>query len=624
MSGRGTFTRTLAIVCICAVPARAQTSLALTDSLSSRIDSLVDGVRSRNAVAGAVVTIVEGGRVAHLRGYGTANRGDSRAVDPERTTFGLSSISKVFTAIAVLRLVEHGQLSLDDAVYRHVPLGPLTTAPGRRVLVGHLLTHVGGFDERTIGISARTPADIVPLRDYLTTELPPVVREPGRTASYSNHGFALAGLIVERVAGEPFADHLRRHVLEPLGMRSSGFEQPLPAGLEGARAIPYRPGRPDPVPRIYFNDPPAAALYSTGGDMARFMTTFLTDSSSLAPVLRSTAPMRERRFTHHPALNGLTYGFRERQDAGVRGLQQGGDWDDYTSDLILAPTLRRGVFVAMSGDGASALADSIWRHLLARPAGVRDSVEVKASESRADNAVAPDARDPTGTYRLNRHSRGTLARMGVLTGAIGETAVTRRDGRLFLGQQELLPAGPALYRRAEGSDVAFRFDANGRASHLFTGGVPYVAYERVQWYERRTLHLALLGITSAILVGTLWRAAVRWPLSPLGVDRTLTTWRWAMTAAAAGAMWLVLGLGAVLLVVALNDFQYGTPLAVRAVLTGGLVCAAGAAAALVAGFVAAFRPREPLAQRLGRLGLAIAAGVFAALVYYWRLLPLFA
>ena len=623
MRGHGTFAGTLAIVCICTVPARAQTSSALTDSLRTRVDSLVNAVRSRNAVTGAVVTIVEGGRVAHLRGYGTATRDDSRAVDPERTTFGLSSVSKVFTAIAVLRLAELGQLSLDDAVYRHVPLGPLTTVRGRRVQVGHLLTHAGGFDERTIGIAARTPADIVPLSDYLAAELPPVVREPGQTASYSNHGFALAGLLIERVAGEPFAGHLRRHVLEPLGMRSSGFEQPLPAELEEARAIPYRPGRPEPVPRIYFNDPPAAALYSTGGDMARFMTAFLADSSSLAPVLRSTAPMRERKFTHHPALNGLTYGFRERRDAGVRGLQQGGDWDDYTSDLILAPTLRRGVFVAMSGDGASALADSIWQHLLARAPGIRANDEAKSGESRASDAVAFGVRDPTGTYRLNRYSRGTLARMGVLSGAIGETAVTRRDGRLFLGQQELLPAGPALYRRAEGSDVAFRVDGNGRATHLFTGGVPYVAYERVRWYERRMLHLALLGITFAILVGTLWLAAVRWPLSP-PVDSVSTTWRWAMTAAAAGGTWLVVGLVAVLLVVSLNEFQYGTPLAVRVVLVGGLVCVAGAAVALGAGVAGALRLRDPLRQRLGRLALSIVAGVFAALVYYWRLLPPFA
>jgi CubicO group peptidase (beta-lactamase class C family) len=616
---------TLALPFLCATTTRAQSPPMIADSLRSRIDTLVDGVRSRNAVAGAVVAVVEDGRVAHLRGYGMVNRDESRAVDPELTTFGLSSISKVFTAIAVLRLVEQGQLSLDDAVHRHVPLEPLETAWGRRVQVGHLLTHAGGFDERTIGIAARTPADIVPLGEYLARDLPPIVREPGQTASYSNHGFALAGLLVEHVAGEPFARHLRRHVLEPLGMRSSGFEQPLPAELERARALPYRHGRPELVPRIFFNDPPAAALYSTGGDMARFMAAFLGDSSSsLGTVLRSTAPMRERQLMHHPALNGLTYGFRERRDAGVRGLQQGGDWDDYTSDLILAPTPRRGVFVAMSGDGASALADSIWRLLLAQPTVARDGVEMKSGEMLADSDVASDSRDPAGTYRLNRHSRHTLARMGVLTGAIGEASVTRRGGRWLLGDSELTPAGPALYHRAGGSDVAFRFDADGRATHLFTGGAPYVAYERVRWYERRGLHLALLGMTFAILVGTLWRAAVKWPLSPPGTDRTLVVWRWAMTAAAAGGTWLVVGLGAVLLAVSLNDFQYGTPLALRVVLAGGFVCGAGAAVAVVTGIVAALRPRDDLRQRLGRLGLSLAAGVFAALVYYWRLLPPYA
>jgi hypothetical protein len=282
------------------------------------------------------------------------------------------------------------------------------------------------------------------------------------------------------------------------------------------------------------------------------------------------------------------------------------------------------VFVAMSGEGASAVADSIWRLLLAQPTVARDGVEMKSREVLADSDVASDSRNPAGTYRLNRHSRHTLARMGVLTGAIGEASVTRSGGRWLLGDSELTPAGPALYHRAGGSDVAFRFDADGRATHLFTGGAPYVAYERVRWYERRGLHLALLGMTFAILVGTLWRAAVKWPLSPPGTDRTLVVWRWAMTAAAAGGTWLVVGLGAVLLAVSLNDFQYGTPLALRVVLAGGFVCGAGAAVAGVTGMVAALRPRDDLRQRLGRLGLSLAAGVFAALVYYWRLLPPYA
>jgi CubicO group peptidase (beta-lactamase class C family) len=545
-------------------------------------------------------------------------------VDPERTTFGLSSISKVFTTIAVLRLAEQERLALDDLVYRHVPLPALATARGQRVRIAHLLTHTGGFDERTIGIAARTPSDITPLSRYLTKEMPPVVREPGETASYSNHGFALAGLLVERVSGEPFAAYLRQQVFDPLGMRSSGFEQPLAGELEGARALPYRPSRSTPIPRIYFNDTPSGAMYSTGGDMARFMTAFLADSSSsLGTVLRTTAPMRERRFSHHAALNGLTFGFRERSDAGLRGLQQGGDWDDYTSDLILAPTARRGVFVAMSGDGASAIADSIWRyHLLEQPppgdiaSATRDTT---VTQSRVDGNNGNLA----GTYRLNRYSRRTLAKVGLLTGAIGETVVSRRGSAWFLGQQALTPAALGLYHRGGGSDVAFRFDDTGRATHLFTGGAPYVAYERVEWYERRWLHLALLGITFVALLGTLWRAIVKWPLSRSDTY-ALRAWRWMMTAAAAGATWLIVGLLATLMAVSLNEFQYGTPVAVQIALAGGLVCIAAAPVSFMAGAAAMVRVNDSIAQRLGRVCLAVAAVVFGTLVWYWRLLPMFA
>ena len=581
---------------------------------------------SRNGVAGGVVAIVRDDSVVHLQGYGMADRESSVAVHPHRTTFGLSSLSKVFTAIAVLRLAEQGRVSLDDAVHDRVPLAALATERGRRVRIAHLLTHSGGFDERTIGISERTTSNIVPLGDYLAAEMPAVIRAPGTVASYSNHGFALAGLLVERVAGEPFAEHVRRHILEPLGMRASGFGQPLPAELERARAIPYRGGGLPPVPRIYFNDAPASALYSTGGDMARFMTAFLGDSSgSLGSVLRSSALVQTRQFSHHPALNGLTYGFRERRDRGVRGLQQGGDWDDYTSDLILAPAERLGLFVALSGDGASVIADSIWSFLLAKH--VDDTAEdVSAADTTAAEAFGrgPRRENVVGAYRLNRYSRHTLAKLGVLTGAIREVSVTTRDGRLEMAGQTLSPAGPDLYHRNGGSDVAFRFGADGRATHLFTDGVPYVAYERIRWFESRALHRALLGITFAILLGTLWRAAVRWPLSPARDDRSLAWWRRGMTAAGAGATWLVVGLAATMLVVPLNDFQYGTPSLVQVALAGGFLAVAGAITALGVAVATLARGGLPARVRIGRLALSLVAVLFAVLVYYWRLAPLFA
>src|SRR5262249_54584026 len=140
------------------------------------------------------------------------------------------SISKLFTGIAAMQLVDAGKLDLDRDVNDYLDFAiPLPTG-GVPVTLRRLLTHRAGFEEHFNGLSSRR-RDPEPLGRWLAPNLPRRLFPKGDVEAYSNYGVALAGYVVERVSGEPYASYVQRHILDPLGMRHSTFRQPLPDDL---------------------------------------------------------------------------------------------------------------------------------------------------------------------------------------------------------------------------------------------------------------------------------------------------------------------------------------------------------------------------------------------------------
>src|SRR5262249_8910010 len=146
--------------------------------------------------------------------------------------------SKVFTGIAVMQLVEQGKLDLDRDVNDYLGFRIPTPQGGVPVTLRRLLTHRAGFEEHVKGLFSDQPPE--PLGNRLAPSLPPRLYPAGDVSAYSNYGVGLAGYIVERVSGEPFADYVARHILQPLGMLHSSFAQPLPDALAPLLAKGYR------------------------------------------------------------------------------------------------------------------------------------------------------------------------------------------------------------------------------------------------------------------------------------------------------------------------------------------------------------------------------------------------
>src|SRR5262245_20274422 len=156
------------------------------------LDGLIQGLLAAHQTPGAVAIVVKDGAVVYQRGYGYADPRTGRPVDPETTLIRVASISKLFTATAVMLLVEQGKLDLDADVNGYLVGVQVPPAFGAPVTLRQLLTHTAGFDDSFLESAEPLDAEPEPLAHYLARRLPARVMPPGELLSYSNHGIALA------------------------------------------------------------------------------------------------------------------------------------------------------------------------------------------------------------------------------------------------------------------------------------------------------------------------------------------------------------------------------------------------------------------------------------------------
>lgn len=184
---------------------------------------------------------------------------------PDGTVFRMASLSKVVTAYAVLQLARERRVDLHADIGRYVPV-EMHRYRGAKVTLHHLLTHTSGIEDAFFGNTVPLARRVPTLEEHFRARPPTFSRPPGAQVIYSNEGIALAGLVVERVSGLPFAEYVRRRIFEPLGMHRSSFAQPppfdvFPSGAEGEALLLS----------------PSGVMVSTAEDMAKLMIALLRD-----------------------------------------------------------------------------------------------------------------------------------------------------------------------------------------------------------------------------------------------------------------------------------------------------------------------------------------------------------
>jgi CubicO group peptidase (beta-lactamase class C family) len=235
--------------------------------LVARLDSLSSAFLAAGTSVGVQVAVVRGGDTLLLRGYGLADREARRATTLDQR-FRIGSLTKQFTAAAVMRLAERGKLSLDDDLSRWVPEFPLQ---GHRVTLRQLLNHTSGIRNYTESPveEARAADDMTPLEVVGLVARDTFDFAPGTRMSYTNTGYALLGLVIERASGLPYAEYVRRELFAPLGLRHTSY---CPSRLQGAEwasgYAPHDDGVIVSAEYLSMTHPYAAgALCSTVGDL---------------------------------------------------------------------------------------------------------------------------------------------------------------------------------------------------------------------------------------------------------------------------------------------------------------------------------------------------------------------
>jgi CubicO group peptidase (beta-lactamase class C family) len=246
----------------------AEASSHRPDQVTAEIDTYVDAQLKDSAIPGAAVAVTRGDRVLMVRGYGHDSTGKALTGN---SLFRIASLSKSFTALAVMQLVDAGLVHLEDLVRQHLPEVTMADRRADRITVRNLLDHTSGITDAVVpDLSREQPSSPAEATTSLRTAR--LATAPGTSYSYANPNYQVAARLVEVLSGEPFEAYLRRHIFEPAGMSATTStatdDEPVP-GLADGHLIAY--GHAFTAPAYGFYTAGDGGVVSTAADMARWL-----------------------------------------------------------------------------------------------------------------------------------------------------------------------------------------------------------------------------------------------------------------------------------------------------------------------------------------------------------------
>src|SRR3954470_14456529 len=339
----------LALILSTATSLRAQTVTSPDPVLQRRVDSIATQVLRTTGVPSATVAVVRHGQLAYANAYGCARLNPCVSATPDMR-YAIGSISKQFTAAAILLLQEEGKLSIDDPISRFVP--GLTR--GNDVTIREILSHTSGYQDfwpqdyvMPMMLSATTPQAIAN-----RWAKQPLDFEPGSRWQYSNTNYTLAGMVVEKASGMPFFQFVRSRILNPVGLTSaSDFDvNPRAATVTGYIRYGLGPLRTAPDAGAGWTWA-MGELAMTTSDLAKW------DICLIRHCLLSPASYRE--LEREIVLNnGAGTGYSLGLDVGMQGgrfmLEHSGEVSGFTAENILFPEDSAAIVVLTNQDAAPA------------------------------------------------------------------------------------------------------------------------------------------------------------------------------------------------------------------------------------------------------------------------------
>ncbi|MBI4865219.1 MAG: beta-lactamase family protein [Candidatus Riflebacteria bacterium] len=484
------------------------------------LESFLDGIIGEHCglagVPGVALGVVQEGKLVLSKGYGYADVEARRPVDPGTTVFPVFSVTKSFTAMAVMALVERGQLDLARDVREYAPELAVPQAYGEPMTLHQILTHTTGLDKTLEGLLALRGDAVLPFLTFLREHPVPRVDPPGTLCQYDlGYSFAIAGHVMEKVAGKPYPELMRQLVLDPLEMTRSDFRLSRAQEPDLAWGYLQNPGddRPRRTGRLHTQIAPAAVLHTTAQDMSHFLIAHLEGGLFRGRQVVSPRTLKRQHAAQHrphPSFPGVAYGFFR----GPGWVECVGGPFPHASLVLLVPGARVGLFMATDAVPGMLLMGRLRHRFLHRY-----FPETLDWGIRSDPAAgARSLEEFAGTYRLRFHSKRGLEKIGMLSPISLEMVVRPRGAdRLELEEtvlpisRELTRKGRDLFERTDGhGPVAFQRDERGVVKGFVTHPLLPIAvmpftFERLSWLEWRSTNWVLLALFWATF---LWVGAV--------------------------------------------------------------------------------------------------------------------
>lgn len=493
------------------------------DDAGTWLDGFVPYAIARGDIAGAVVTVVKDGQILVRRGYGFADVDKRTPADPDRTLFRMASVSKLMTWTAVMQLVEAGKLDLDADINRYLDFK--VPERGQPITLRQLMTHTAGFEANIKYMwtsEAVAAAGGIDLGTYLKQRVPAQIFAPGTVPAYSNYGTSLAGYIVQRVSGQPFAEYVEQHIFAPLQMQHSSFRQPLPPALRALVSQGYALGSGKPRDFEVTPSAPAGAMSATGADMARFMIAHLaaaggSDTAILKAATSQQMLTPQTRFA--PPLNTMALGFYEIDVNGQRVVSHAGDTYSFHSQLFLFRDHNVGVFIAFNSAGAGGITGPIRRQLLENFADRYFPRAPAAPAATVDLALAGEQARRLAAYSYldSRRAETGIGRTGILTQTRLQALA---DGGLRLPRLKQPNGQPTTFKPIapwvwQANDSQLRLAAivkDGQpVGFAVDSSSPFNVFLRAEGYRSALWLKPLLSVAVVVLA----LSALAWPLAAL-------------------------------------------------------------------------------------------------------------
>ncbi|REE87476.1 CubicO group peptidase (beta-lactamase class C family) [Paenibacillus taihuensis] len=428
-------------------------------------------------IPGAAITFVKDGKALFSEGYGYADLESKTKVDPKDTVFRIGSVTKTFTATAIMQLYEQGKVDLNADINQYLKGFQINGKNGKPVTIYNLLTHTAGFDEYYEDLAAKPE----PLQTFLASHKPAMINEPGFESIYSNYGFTLLGYIIETASGEPYDQYIQKHILNPLDMKSASLHKRENDHVASSYAF-------DSTKKHYVKQPyvttdnyaPAGNLSMKIPDMAPYMMAQLQSGTYTNKLLNNSTSdlMQDKHFSKDPQLSAFGYGLWEDIPRQHRAVMHGGTVDGFRTWMYLIPDEKLGFAIFTNGTNGHAFNQAFindFNKTFYPMAPISNSAKITLSAE----ALKPY----TGKFiseRYFHHGVGKLAAklspsIPLLIEKNGPSELKVTNGSHI---QYFVAENDHMFVEKDGTDRLFYYNAPNGDMHLALSSYPMNSYEK--------------------------------------------------------------------------------------------------------------------------------------------------